>query len=298
MASEAIGRMDVIIQLGAAGLAIGMIYALVALGFVLIFNAVNVVNFSQGEFAMFPAFVVSFLLTSSHLPMWLAILGTILFAAVFGLVFNRLVYYPLRKRSFVPVIIATIGVSVFLKNIALVLFGADPRKVEPLISGVVSIFGARVNAQYLVIIGVTAVLLALQYFVFDRTMVGKRLQATAQNREMASLLGVRTHVMIAATFAYSAVLGAVAGILVAPLFGVTTEIGSLIALKAFAATVIGGFGSVPGAVAGAVFLGLVEIFGAAYISADYKDAFAFVILIAVLILRPQGFFGEKIGQKA
>jgi len=257
-----------------------------------------VVNFSQGEFAMFPAFVVSFLLTSSHLPMWLAILGTILFAAVFGLVFNRLVYYPLRKRSFVPVIIATIGVSVFLKNIALVLFGADPRKVEPLISGVVSIFGTRVNAQYLLIIGVTAVLLTLQYLVFDRTMVGKRLQATAQNREMASLLGVRTHVMIAATFAYSAVLGAVAGILVAPLFGVTTEIGSLIALKAFAATVIGGFGSVPGAVAGAVFLGLVEIFGAAYISADYKDAFAFVILIAVLILRPQGFFGEKIGQKA
>jgi len=290
--------MDVIIQLSAAGLAIGMIYALVALGFVLIFNAVNVVNFSQGEFAMFPAFVVSFLLTSSHLPMWLAILGTILFAAVFGLVFNRLVYFPLRKRSFVPVIIATIGVSVFLKNIALVLFGADPRKVEPLISGVVSVFGTRVNAQYLLIIGVTAVLLTLQYLVFDRTMVGKRLQATAQNREMASLLGVRTNVMIAATFAYSAVLGAVAGILVAPLFGVTTEIGSLIALKAFAATVIGGFGSVPGAVAGAVFLGLVEIFGAAYISADYKDAFAFVILIAVLILRPQGFFGEKIGQKA
>jgi len=290
--------MDIIIQLGVAGLAIGMIYALVALGFVLIFNAVNVVNFSQGEFAMFPAFVVSFLLTSAHLPIGLAIPGTILFAVVFGLAFNRLIYHPLRNRSFVPVIIATIGVSLFLKNTALVLFGADPRKVEPLINGVVNIFGTRVNAQYLIIIGVTVVLLILQYLVFDRTMVGKQLQATAQNREMASLLGVRTHVMIAGTFAYSAVLGAVAGILVAPLFGVTTEIGTLIALKAFAATVIGGFGSIPGAVAGAIFLGLVEIFGAAYISADYKDAFAFVILIAVLILRPQGFFGEKIGQKA
>jgi branched-chain amino acid transport system permease protein len=277
--------MSIIIQLGVAGIAIGMIYALVALGFVLIFNAVNVVNFSQGEFAMFPAFVVSFLLTSFHLPMGLAILGTILFAVVFGLVFNRLIYHPLRNRSFVPVIIATIGVSLFLKNIALVLFGADPRRVAPLISGVVSIFGTRVNAQYLIIIAVTVVLLALQYLVFDRTMVGKQLQATAQNREMASLLGIRTHVMIAGTFAYSAVLGAVAGILVAPLFGVT-------------ASVIGGFGSVPGAVIGAIFLGLVEIFGAAYISADYKDAFAFVILIAVLILRPQGIFGEKVGQKA
>lgn len=290
--------MDIVIQLGVAGLAIGMIYALVALGFVLIFNAVNVVNFAQGEFAMIPAFVVSFLLTSSGLPMWAAIVGTLAVAAVFGLVFNKLVYFPLRKRSFVPVIIATIGVSVFLRNVALVLFGADPRRVQPLISGVVNIFGTRVNAQYLIIIGVTVVLLVAQYLVFDRTMVGKRLQATAQNREMAALMGINTGVMIAATFAYSAVLGGVAGILVAPLFGVTTGLGTVIALKAFAATVIGGFGSVPGAVIGAVFLGLVEIFGAAYVSTDYKDAFAFVILIAVLLFRPQGFFGEKIQQKA
>lgn len=290
--------MDIIIQLGVAGLAIGMIYALVALGFVLIFNAVNVVNFAQGDFAMFPAFIVSFLLVTSGLPMWLAIIGTLLFAVVFGLVFNRLVYHPLRKRSFVPVIIATIGVSLFLKNIALVLFGADPRRVAPLVSGVVNLFGTRVNAQYLIIIGVTVVLLVVQYFVFDRTMIGKQLQATAQNQEMAALLGINTGLMIAATFAYSAVLGAVAGILVAPLFGVTTSLGTVIALKAFAATVIGGFGSVPGAVVGAVFLGLVEIFGAAYVSADYKDAFAFVILIAVLLFRPSGFFGEKIQQKA
>lgn len=290
--------MDIVIQLGVAGLAIGMIYALVALGFVLIFNSVNVVNFAQGDFAMFPAFIVSFLLTSSGLPMWAAIVGTLVFAALFGLVFNRLVYFPLRKRSFVPVIIATIGVSVFLRNIALVLFGADPRRVAPLISGVVNIFGTRVNAQYLIIIGVTLVLLVGQYLVFDRTMLGKRLQATAQNREMAALMGINTGVMIAATFAYSSVLGGVAGILVAPLFGVTTVLGTVIALKAFAATVIGGFGSVPGAVLGAVFLGLVEIFGAAYVSTDYKDAFAFIILIVVLLLRPEGFFGEKIQQKA
>jgi branched-chain amino acid transport system permease protein len=290
--------MDIVIQLAVAGLAIGMIYALVALGFVLIFNAVNVVNFAQGDFATIPAFVVAYLLTSSGLPMWLAILGTIIFAVLFGLVFNRLVYYPLRKRSFVPVIIATIGVSLFLKNVALVLFGADPRRVKPLVSGVVDLFGTRINAQYLVIIGVTLVLLVVQYLVFDRTIIGKRLQATAQNREMAALMGINTGLMIAATFAYSAVLGAVAGILVAPLFGVTTGLGTIIALKAFAATVIGGFGSVPGAVIGAVFLGLVEIFGAAYVSTDYKDAFAFVILIAVLLVRPEGFFGEKIQQKA
>lgn len=290
--------MSVIFQLSAAGLAVGMIYALVALGFVLIFNAVNVVNFAQGEFTMIPAFVVAFLLTSSGLPMPTAILGTVLFAIAFGLLFNRLVYHPLRKRSFVPVIIATIGVSVFLKNIALVLFGADPRKMDPLVSGVVNVFGTNINAQYVVIIGVTAVLLLGQYLVFERTLLGKRLQATAQNPEMAALMGINTGVMIAGTFAYSAVLGAVAGILFAPLFGITAEMGGLIALKAFAATVIGGFGSIPGAVLGALFLGLVEIFGAAYVTADYKDAFAFVILIAVLLFRPEGFFGERVGLRA
>lgn len=290
--------MSVTFQLSAAGLALGMIYALVALGFVLIFNAVNVVNFAQGEFAMFPAFVVSFLLTSSGLPMAASIPGTVLFAIAFGLLFNRLVYYPLRKRSFVPVIIATIGVSVFLKNMALVLFGADPRKLEPIVPGVVKVFGTNINAQYLVIICVTAVLLLAQYLVFERTTLGKRLQATAQNPEMAALMGINTGAMIAGTFAYSAVLGAVAGILVAPLFGITAEMGGLIALKAFAATVIGGFGSIPGAVLGALFLGLVEIFGAAYVTADYKDAFAFVILIAVLLFRPQGFFGERVGLRA
>lgn len=290
--------MDTIVQLGIAGLAMGMIYALVALGFVLIFNSVNVVNFAQGDFAMLPAFVLSFFFTSLGLNIYLAAACTIVFAVVFGLAFNQLVYHPLRNRSFVPVIIATIGVSVFLQNISLAVFGADPRGVPPFAEGTASIFGTTVNAQYLVIIAATAALLVGQYLVFERTSLGKKLQATAQNRDMARLLGINTNLMVALTFAYSAVLGAVAGILVSPLFGVTTTLGTIIALKAFAATVIGGFGSVPGAVLGALFLGLIEIFGARYVSADYKDAFAFVILILVLLLRPQGFFGEKVAQKA
>jgi branched-chain amino acid transport system permease protein len=144
---------------------------------------------------------------------------------------------------------------------------------------------------------VAGLLLGFQYVLFERTSFGRRLRATAQDRSMASLLGIRTNRMIDFTFAYSAVLGAVAGILIAPLYGVTVTLGVLIALKAFAAAVIGGFGSIPGAVIGGVLLGLVETFGATYLSSHYKDAFAFVILILVLLLRPTGIFGERISQK-
>lgn len=290
--------MQTLVQLAVAGVAVGMIYALVALGFVLIYRAANVVNFSQGEFAMVPAFILTFLLTSSGLPLGVAVVGTLAFAVAFGAVFNRLIYYPLRKRSLVPVVIATIGVSVFLKNTVQVVFGAQPRRVEPVIASNLEVGGITINSQYIVIIAVTSVLLVLQYLLFERTLLGKKLQATAQNADMAALLGINTEFMVMLTFVYSALLGAAAGILVAPLFGVTIAMGTLIALKAFAASVIGGFGSIPGAVVGALFLGLTEIFGAAYISAAYRDAFAFIILIIVLLLRPQGIFGERVGEKA
>lgn len=275
-----------------------MIYALVALGFILVWNSVNVINFAQGEFSMVPAFVLATLTGNVGLSPWLAIPATILFAAVLGVLFSRFVYHPLRKHSMVAVIIATIGVSLFLRNVILAIFGAEGRPVSPLLSGMVSVRGVTLNKQYIVIIVVASILLAFQYVLFSRTSLGRRLQATGQNRDMAALLGINTNRMVDLTFAYSAVLGAAAGILVAPLFGVTTDLGVAIALKAFASTVIGGFGSIPGAVLGALTLGLIEIFGATYISSSYKDAFAFIMLIGVLLIRPQGIFGERISQKA
>jgi branched-chain amino acid transport system permease protein len=290
--------LETAIQLSVAGAAIGMVYALVALGFILVWNAVGVINFAQAEFAMVPAFVLAVLLTTVHLRMWLAIPGTLLFAIVLGMLFSRFVYHPLRRRPMIGVIIATIGVSLFLRNIVLAVFGAEPRSVKPLLEGTTVLLGVTLNKQYLVVIVVAVLLLVFQYLLFTRTMVGRQLQATAQNPDMAALLGINTGRMIEATFAYSAALAAVAGILVAPLFGVTTDLGVLIALKAFAATVIGGFGSIPGAVLGALLLGLTETFGATYVSSEFKDAFAFIILILVLLVLPQGIFGERVSQKA
>jgi branched-chain amino acid transport system permease protein len=287
------------LQMVTAGLAMGAIYALVALGFVLIFNAVNVVNFAQGEFVMIPAFVAVWMLEMMHLPFPLAYFITLLFMGLFGIVFQRIAYYPLRNRSWLPVVIATIGVSIFLKNGAQLVFGAEPQLMHrPTPPDVLNLAGVFVDPQYVVIIVCTLGLLAFQYFFFERTSLGKKLQATAQDKDMARLLGVRVAKMIALTFAYSSILGAAAGILVGPIFYVTKEMGGMLGLKAFCSTIVGGFGNVPGAILGGIFLGVVEVFAAYYISSAYRDAFAFIILILVLLFRPQGFFGEKIAEKA
>lgn len=287
------------LQMVTAGLAMGSIYALVALGFVLIFNAVNVVNFAQGEFVMVPAFVAVALMEFFNIPFPFVYLVTILFMGVFGIIFQRIAYYPLRHRTFLPVIIATIGVSIFLKNAAQVVFGAEPKLMHrPTSSDVLNLAGVFVDPQYIVIIVCTLALLVFQYFFFEKTSLGKKMQATAQDKEMARLLGIRVAKMIAITFAYSSILGAFAGILVGPIFYVTKEMGGMLGLKAFCSTIVGGFGNVPGAILGGIFLGVVEVFAAYYISSAYRDAFAFIMLILVLLFWPQGFFGEKIAEKA
>jgi len=283
----------------AAGLAMGSIYALVALGFVLIFNAVNVVNFAQGEFAMVPAFVAVWLMNSLNTPFALTCVITVVFMGVFGIVFQRIAYYPLRHRSFLPVVISTIGVGIFLKNAAQLIFGAEPLSMSrPTSATALSMFGVFVDPQYIVIILCTLILLGFQYFFFEKTILGKKMLATAQDKQMARLLGIPVAQMIAITFAYSSILGAAAGILVGPIFFVTKDMGAMIGLKAFCSTIVGGFGSVPGAILGGLFLGVIEVFASYYISTAYRDAFAFIILILVLLLRPQGFFGEKIAEKA
>jgi branched-chain amino acid transport system permease protein len=154
------------------------------------------------------------------------------------------------------------------------------------------------DSQYIVILVVTIVMVALQYVFFERTLIGKKMQATSQDKEMASLLGIPVMLMIMITFMYSAMLGGLAGVLVAPVLFVTVGMGSSIALKAFAASIIGGFGNVSGAIVGGLALGVIETFGAAYISVPYKDAFAFLVLFLFLLVRPQGIFGERISEKA
>lgn len=296
-------------QLLVSGLAIGSIYALVALGFVLIYNAVGVVNFAQGEFVMFPSYIAAtFLLpavtvfgTVVHwqLPLLAVYLLVLVIMVGFGLLFNRIAYYPLRDRGWLPVIISTIGVSIFLRNLAQLTWGSQPLVIPGLFAAdTIALGPLHIRPQDLAIIGVTAVLIAFQYLLFERTTLGKQMRATAQDRTTARLIGVRVGRIVAITFVYSALLGTISGLLVAPLFTVTKEMGALIALKAFAASIVGGFGSIPGAIIGGLAIGVIETFGGFYISSAYVDAIAFVILIAVLLVRPSGLFGERVAEKA
>jgi len=294
------------------GLALGSIYALVALGFVLIIRATNVVNFAQGDFAMLGAYAMVLFLVGlpgnadlgipgfeTGVPYWLAIILSVVVMTLIGLAFNYGVYYPLRNRSFLPVLISTLGASIFLQNTILAIFNPQPRPLEKLLSSDgVTIGGVFLDSQYLVILVFTVCAVAFQYFFFEHTLLGKKLQATSQDKDMARLLGIPVALMIAITFIYSSVLGGMAGILIAPILFVSIGMGSIIALKAFAATIIGGFGDVAGAIVGGIIIGVIESFAAYYISVPYKDAYAFLALFLVLLFRPQGIFGETVSEKA
>jgi branched-chain amino acid transport system permease protein len=276
-----------------------LLFTGLGIGFVLIFRATSVVNFAQGEFSMVAAYLMVVFAVDLGWPYWLSFLLAIGGMALLGAIFNLGVYYPLRNRSFLPVIISTIGASIFLSNTVLALYGPQPQVLPGWFDAPgVQLGPVYLDSQYLLIIAVTIVLVAFQYWFFEHTLLGKKLQATSQDKEMAALLGIPVATMIMITFVYSAVLGGIAGILVAPVLFVSIQMGSTIALKAFAATIIGGFGDVAGAIIGGLALGIIETFGAAYISVPFKDAFAFLVLILFLAFRPQGLFGERVAEKA
>src|ERR1700750_92463 len=291
--------MDLILQLLFTGIGIGAVYALVALGFVPIFRATNVVNFAQGEFSMVAAYLMVVFSVDLGWPYWLSFLLALGGMALLGVIFNLGVYYPLRHRTFLPVIIATIGASILLANSVLAIYGPQPQVLQGWFETTgIQLGPVYLDSQYLLIIVVTILLVIFNYWFFEHTLLGKKMQATSQDKEMASLLGIPVILMIMITFMYSAMLGGLAGILVAPILFVTVQMGSSIALKAFAASIIGGFGNVTGAIVGGLALGVIETFGAAYISVPYKDAFAFIVLVVFLLFRPQGLFGEKVAEKA
>ncbi len=239
------------LQLLFQGLGIGAIYALVSLGFVLLIRAASVVNFAQGEFSMLGAYCMVVLFNILGVPYLLGVLLAVLLMTAFGPIFAYITYWPLRFRGGLPVIISTIGASIFLQNIVLVLYGPTSVPLDGLFeSDGWQIGEVFLASQYLAIMAIAVVLVVLQYLVFEKTLLGKKLQATSQDKEMASLLGIPVVAMIMITFAYSSAMGGLAGILVAPILFVSVNMAGAITLKAFAANIIGGYGSIPGAILG------------------------------------------------
>ncbi len=275
------------------GLTIGAIYALVALGFAIIYNASHVINFAQGEFVMIGGMAtVSF--ANSGLPLAVAIPLAVLAAAAVGLALEKLAVEPARGASVMTLIIITIGASIFLRGLATLVWDKRLHSLPPF-SGdrPIAVGGAVILPQSLWVLGVTlAILLVLSWF-FGRTLTGKAMLATSHNPLAAQLCGINVRLMLLLSFGLSAALGAIAGILIAPIALTSWEVGVMLGLKGFAAAVLGGLGSGAGAVFGGLLLGIVESLGAGYISSAYKDVIAFVIILAVLFFMPGGLFGRN-----
>ena len=214
-----------------------------------------------------------------------------------GLVFQRFTYYPLRNANRLMFIIAGIGVTVFLENLVINIWGPAPLWIAPMINkATFEVGGVFIEPQLLGIVIVTSLLLLLENYFLRHTMIGKMTQAVAQDKTAASLMGINVGMMIAITFMNSTMLAGVAGVFIAPIFFVSVGISSVL-LKAFSACVIGGFGNVTGTVLGGIIVGLAEVLGARFISPQYRDAWAFILLILFLLFRPQGIFREKISEK-
>jgi len=285
-------------QLLLSGISMGCIYGLVGLGFILIHEAVGVSNFAQGDFVMCGAYLGVTTALILKLPLPLAVLVAVLATGIVGYLFHLIAYVPLRARPPITVLITTIGLGIAMRNAALVIWGPWPRAQPPFLgTQELHVAGLVLPSQSLLIIAVTLLVLLGQYLLFSGTRLGRMLRATAMDQEVARLMGIPVRRTIALTFVLSAVLAGVAGVMLVPVFLVSSEMGLAIIFKAWVGVVIGGFGSIPGAFLGGLAVGVLEILAAAYISSAYKDAIVLLILMLTLLFRPQGFFGEVVAEK-
>jgi branched-chain amino acid transport system permease protein len=285
-------------QLVASGLALGSIYALLALSLVLINKATDVVNFAQGEMAMFGTFICFTLLTRSGLPLVAVLIMAVPIGALLGIATERIAMRPLQAAPQVNALIATIGLWLVFHHAAGWIWGYDPVRFPSLFSPApVDMLGARIAQNSLGIIGVSLGVVVLLYLFFEHTRMGVAMRAASMNRRAAQLMGVNIDRVALVAWALAAAISVVSGFLVAPLTFLDFEMMFAVLLKAFAGAILGGFNSLPGAVVGCLVIGVVENLFAAYVSTAFKDTFAFAIIIVVLMFRPQGLFTRRIAKK-
>jgi len=283
-----------ILQHTFSGLTLGSIYAIIALGFTIIYNATEIVNFAQGEFVMLGAMIMVTLHVGIGLPLWVAFPLSVAAGAVVGSLLERLALRPLRESSILTLIIVTIGVSIFLRGVAMIAWGRNAMLLPPFSKRDAFFIGqASIMPQSLWVLGVTVALVVGLAIFYSRTLVGKAMRAVAINRYGAQLVGISPPRMVFWSFALSGGLGATAGILIAPITLAVYNMGTMLGLKGFAAAIFGGLGSSAGAIAGGIILGLLESFAAGFISSGYKDAVAFLIVLAVLFIKPTGMLGGR-----
>ena len=274
------------------GLTLGGVYSLVALGLTLVYGIPHVPNFAHGAFYMAGAYVSYYAMTTLGLNYWLAMLAAAAVVAVLSMLAERLVFHKLRNAPPLHDMIAAIGILLFLEAGAQAIWGADFHRMQSPYGGLVEIFGLTTVAQRLLIIAGAVVLVAVLHLFLTRTTTGLTIIAMAQNRDGAALVGIDATRVTLLVFAISGALAAVAAVLYSPINLVYPAMGHLVITKAFVIIILGGMGSFPGAIVGGLIIGLAEAFGGFYFSTDYKDLIAFVLLVVILSVRPQGLFSK------
>lgn len=274
-----------------SGLATGAIYALIGLSFAIIFNSTGIINFAQGEFVMLGGVLTIFCINALHLPLLAAICAAVAGTTVIGIVFERLAIRPLKNATPLSLIIITIGASILIRGVVMLLWGKDTQAL-PAFSGndPISVAGATLLPQHLWIFGVTILVIVGCRIFFHHTISGKAMRACSFNPRAANLVGVSVGRMVLFSFVISAAVGSLAGVIIAPLTMTAYDVGVMLGLKGFCAAIMGGMGSGLGTVLGGLILGTLESLGAGLISSGYKDAIAFFILLLILFIRPQGLF--------
>lgn len=283
-----------------SGISLGSVYAIIALGYTMVYGIAKMLNFAHGDIIMIGGYVSFVAVSSLGLNPWIAMVIAMAVCTLLGVLIDRFAYKPLRQATSLAVLITAIGVSYLLQNAALLIWGANPKVYTPIISGTLNLFGGKLSVSYISLLTVAAciiIMIALTVFT-SKSKLGKAMRACSEDKGAALLMGINVNRTISLTFAIGSALAAIAGVLLCssyPTLMPTT--GSMPGIKAFTAAVFGGIGSIPGAFIGGILLGVIEALAKAYISTQLSNSIVFAVLIIVLLVRPVGLLGKKISEK-
>ena len=284
-----------------SGLSLGSVYALIALGYTMVYGIAKMLNFAHGDVIMVGAYIIYVVSTMQKLPLWVGILASVVGCTVLGMLIERLAYKPLRGAQSLAVLITAIGVSYFLQNAALLIFGSSPKSFTSIVNmKPLSLFGGSLVISWEAITTMVVsilIMIALTVFI-NKSKQGKAMRAVSEDRDAAQLMGINVNRTITLTFAIGSALAAVAGMLLCSSYPTLTPLtGAMPGIKAFTAAVFGGIGSIPGAMLGGILIGIIQMLANGYISTQLSDAIVFAVLIIVLLVKPTGLLGKKIREK-
>ena len=286
------------------GITLGGVYALIAVGYTMVYGVIQLINFAHGEIYMLGAFLAYTMVTVLGLPFFAAFILTILVCACFGVMLDFIAYRPLRKAPRLAALITAIGMSIFLQNLALMIWGSQiksyPRDMFPAIflKPALSIGEVSMTWIQVFMLSITVLFMVILHLIIHKTKIGTAMRAVSQDKTTSALMGIGVNRVIAFTFAIGSAMGGMAGVLVGLYYNaIFPTMGYIAGIKAFAAAVLGGIGSVPGAMLGGGVLGIAEVMGAGYISSEYRDGISYAVMIAVILFKPSGLIGRQTGEK-